>query len=80
MEGFKAFKNPSELLKQSIWEEARTGRMNYKTNEIFDYNPDGEQDPPTEDKIEDKLDEKASSNEEKTESSADEYYFEDYIG
>ena len=80
MEGFKAFKNPSELLKQSIWEEARTGRMNYKTNEIFDYNPDGEQDPATEDKIEDKLDEKASSNEKKTESSADEYYFEDYIG
>ena len=35
MEGFQAFKNPSELLNQSIWEEARTGRMNYKTNEIF---------------------------------------------
>jgi uncharacterized tellurite resistance protein B-like protein len=80
MEGFQAFKNPSELLNQSIWEEARTGRMNYKTNEIFDYNPDGEQDSAIDEKIEDKSDEKASSNKEKTESSADEYYFEDYIG
>ena len=72
MEGMKAFKDPSELLNQSIWQEARTGRKNFKTSSLFDYNPDGE--------IEDKSDEKASSNEEKTESSADEYYFEDYIG
>lgn len=80
MEGMKAFKGPSELLKQSIWEEARTGRMNYKTSSIFDYNPDGEQDSATENKIEDKSDEKASSNDEETASSADEYYFEDYFG
>tara|TARA_B110000008_G_C16976270_1_gene566047 strand:- start:734 stop:3241 length:2508 start_codon:yes stop_codon:yes gene_type:complete len=80
MEGMKAFKDPSELLNQSIWQEARTGRMNYKTNEIFDYNPDGEQDSAAENKIEDKSDEKVSSNKDKTESSANEYYFEDYIG
>ena len=71
MEGMKAFKDPSELLNQSIWQEARTGRKNFKTSSLFDYNPDGE--------IEDKSDEKASSNEEKTESSADEYYFEDSL-
>ena len=80
MEGFQAFKDPSELLNQSIWEEARTGRMNYKTNEIFDYNPDGEQDSTIDEKIEDKSDEKAISNKDKTESLAEEYYFEDYIG
>ena len=80
LEGCKAFKDSSELLNQSIWQEARTGRMNYKTNEIFDYNPDGEQDSAIDEKIEDKSDEKASSNIDKTESSADEYYFEDYIG
>ena len=54
MEGFQAFKDPSKLLNQSIWEEARTGRMNYKKNSLFDYNPDGEKDSAIDDKIEDK--------------------------
>ena len=80
MEGMKAFKDPSELLKQSIWQEARTGRMNFKTSSLFDYNPDSKQDSATENKIEDKSDEKVSSVEEKTSSSADEYCFEDYVG
>ena len=50
MEGMKAFKDPSELLNQSIWQEARTSRMNFKTNSLFDYNPDGEKDLSTDDK------------------------------
>jgi len=40
MEGFQSFEEPLDLLNISFWENSRNDRYNYKTNELFDFNPD----------------------------------------
>ena len=41
MEGFQSFEEPLDLLNISFfWENSRNNRYNYKTNELFDFNPD----------------------------------------
>ena len=44
MEGFQGFHKPSELLSKDRWVDSRTGRMNFKTSALFDYDPESNQD------------------------------------
>ena len=43
-EGFQGFQKPSELLNKDRWVDSRTGRMNFKTSALFDYDPESNQD------------------------------------
>ena len=74
-EGFQGFEKAEQLLNQAHWQAARKDRMNYKTQELFDYIPEEENEDVSDNNVDTqhkKIDSQASA-------STDTFSFENYI-